>query len=308
MTSTSQLRSNSQTSDLSEDVLTINDINIVIDHDSVIDNNRIDTNINSNVNANVNDINTNKTSLNDIGLNVVLFNRIFSRNRGTLSQIVKSLSDMYDRLSTPVNEYQKILYPHIQQECLLCVDEYTKLVNSIDKNDYNVFGFYLNGPYNNGRRKITSTIHEQKSYGVSEYKETLRSINDRLRHIKTDCFRKNKLQTHIGSINTNTVFNRIIIFCDSYHKIIVDRLNEWTTFITHHRKTNETKYKSIDQHVTQPINQPINQSINKPINKPSRNRNTNQSQNKINTNNMHEKIDHSKYKWVTSNSLLVNKS
>lgn len=171
-----------------------------------------------------------------IDLSVVAFDRKFARNRGTLSQIVKSLLDMYDRLSTPFNDYQKTLYPHIQQECQHSVDEYVRLINDIDPNDYFVFGNYLNGSFNNGRRKPTPTIHEQKSYGVSEFKETLKSINDRLRHIKNDCVRRNK--TNIDGSDIYLLIDRVIIFCDEYHAVINSQLTNWHAFISHYRTTN----------------------------------------------------------------------
>ena len=152
----------------------------------------------------------------NIGLDVVLFDRKFSRCQGTVSQIVKSLEDMIERLSKPENEYQNGLYPQIQKECRLIVQKYNDLLNNVNKNDYYVFGFYLNGPKNNGKRKATTTRHERKSYGVSEYKETIKSINDRLRHIKIDCKRK----CHDSTRNNHDVFKQVIQFCDEYHQVI----------------------------------------------------------------------------------------
>src|SRR5258705_184412 len=125
---------------------------------------------------------------------------------------------MNDRLTNPTNDYQSGLYPHIQQACQQVVDSYITLMDTIDKEDYSVFGYYLNGPRNNGKRRNTTTRHEQKSYGVSEYKETLKSIDDRLRHIKNDCIRK----THDSTRNDHDVFNKVITFCDEYHKIVIE--------------------------------------------------------------------------------------
>lgn len=172
-----------------------------------------------------------RPSYDNIGLDVVNYDRTFSRNRGTLSQNVKSLEDMYDRLAEPFNDYQKGLYPHIQQECKLLVAEYNKLVDQIDPKHYSVHGYYLNGPHNNGKRKATTTRYEKKSYGVSEYKETLKSIDDRLRHIKIDCLRK----VRCDGEDFNAL-EGMIDFCDAYHEKIGTFLQRWDVFITNYRQ------------------------------------------------------------------------
>lgn len=204
---------------------------------SDINNTISNTTVNDSDNTTVNDsnnINDKKIDFSDISINVVLFERTFSRSRGTVSQIVKSLSDMADRLSTPTNAYQEGLYPHIQKECKTTVEQYNKLIDSIDQNDYYVFGFYLNGPSNDGKRKATTTPHERKSYGVSEYKETLKSVNDRLRHIKIDCIRKSRESAK----NNHDVFDRLIEFCDKFHKVINEHLKTWDDFIGEFRNQN----------------------------------------------------------------------
>ena len=173
-------------------------------------------------------------SFESIGLDVVNFKRTFCRNRGTLSQLVKSFIDMKERLSTPLNPYQSGLYPFIQSESQKVIDIYTTILSSVVPTDNYVFGYYINGPYNDGKRKPTTTYHEKKSYAFSEYKETLKSINDRLRHIKIDCQRKLKEKTR----NNLPIFERVIIFCDTYHQIINSCIASWDTFIAEYRKAN----------------------------------------------------------------------
>lgn len=176
-------------------------------------------------------INDNKTDFTDISLNIIAndFKRTHIRNRGTLGQLVYSLNDMIERLNNPTNEYQSALYPKIQSECKITVSEYNRLLSTIQTDDYFAIGRYLNGSRNNGKRKPTTTYYEKKSYGVSEYKETLKSMNDRLRHIKYDCLRKVKDTT--GTYPNKDTFNRMIVFCDDYHKVVNMRLEEWKTFM-----------------------------------------------------------------------------
>lgn len=170
----------------------------------------------------------------DISLNVVLYNRAYSRNKGTISQIIRSLVDMSERLLKPDNEYQTKLYPHIINECKSIVDKYNELLHTINPIDNRLFGYYLNGPLNNGKRKGTTTRHEYKSYGVSEFKETLKSIDDRLRHIKKDC----NVKKRDATITDNETFNRIVEFCDAYHLFINDKLKGWDEFIRTIRSEN----------------------------------------------------------------------
>ena len=178
----------------------------------------------------------NKHVFTDIGLDNVAteFKRTYVRNRGTLGQHVYSLNDMIERLDGPTNDYQNTLYPKIQQECKNVVSEYNKLLSTTQKDDYYLLGYYLNGAQNNGKRKAITTHYEKKSYGVSEYKETLKSINDRLRHIKFDCIRKSRDTTRTDQ----DILQRIVIFCDEYHTIVNNSLEEWNTFITDLRNTN----------------------------------------------------------------------
>ncbi len=178
-----------------------------------------------------------RVKFDNISLDVVSFNRTYLRNRGTLSQIVKSLIDMSERLSKPTNEYQQGLYPHIQKECKITVDVYNNMLQEVDHADYNVFGFYLNGPRNDGKRKATTTVHEMKSYAMSEFKETHKSINDRLRHIKLDCQRK----MHDNTRNNHDVFARMIVFCDAYHIVIDNGIKTWDEFIEEFRHSNGMK-------------------------------------------------------------------
>ena len=181
-------------------------------------------------------------NFNNIGLDVVSFSRTFCRNRGTLSQMVKSFEDMAERLSDPLNEYQKGLYPHIQSECKKIVESYSHLLSTISPDDNYVIGFYVNGPSNDGKRKATATAHEQKSYGVSEYKETLKSTNDRLRHIKIDCQRKLKENTR----ENHPVFQRMIDFCDTFHQTVNVHLIAWDTFIAQFRQNNNINHPHAD--------------------------------------------------------------
>ncbi len=212
--------------------------------------------------------NQNSISYDKISLDVVTYNRTFTRNRGTLSQIVKSLMDMKDRLSEPINQYQKGLYPQIQKECESTVQKYNELLQKVQISDYPIFGFYLNGPRNDGKRKPTNTSHELKSYGVSEFKETIKSMNDRMRHIKNDCMKKfhdvENPETETSDIPTS-VFTRMINFCDQYHCVLVDRLNEWDTFIVQFRETNGvTKETKLNEMAQKQRTRPVIKSV-KPV-------------------------------------------
>lgn len=180
--------------------------------------------------------NTNNTVFTDISLDNVApdFKRTYTRNRGTLGQLVYSLNDMIERLNEPMNDYQKILYPKIQTECKTVIETYNTLVSSVQPSDYYVVGYYLNGSRNNGKRKPTTSQYERKSYSVSEYRETLKSMNDRLRHIKYDCIRKSRDTTRTNQ----EVFQRMIVFCDEYHRMLNTQLDGWKTFIQELHNTN----------------------------------------------------------------------
>lgn len=175
----------------------------------------------------------------DISLNVVSFNRSFIRNQGTVSQVVKSLEDMSSRLTEPQNEYQEGLYPKIRKECDIVVEKYSELVGLIHESNYKLFGYYLNGSRNNGSRRPTRSKNENKKYELSEYKETLNTIDARLRYIKIDCIRK----SHDSTRFDQDELQKVIEFSDEFHKFIQVKLTEWSDFLDQFRKERGVEVK-----------------------------------------------------------------
>jgi hypothetical protein len=206
-------------------------------------------NMEQNIQENTQNLEKIPVDFSNIGLGVVVYDPMYFRNQGTISQIILSLQDMALRLIEPSNKYQEDLYPKIRSECTLMVDYYNQLVGSVDSKYFRYFGFYLNGPNNDGKRKPTTTLHERKRYNVSEFKETLKSVDDRLRHIKNDCIRKSKsidpnlTQDEINDTLDN--INTMIDFCDDYHKFVNDRLHEWNNFVNTSRNTNKIEHPVI---------------------------------------------------------------
>lgn len=163
----------------------------------------------------------------NIGLDMIDYNSKYRRCRGTLSQVIKSLEDMNRRLNEPINDYQKNIYPMIQSQARIVINKYNELLANVLVDDYYVFGRYLNGYHNNGSRRKTFTRHEQKTYESSEYKETLKSIRDRARHIQVDCMKK----CNSGKYTNRETFERMVIFCSKITSLINERFNEWDRFI-----------------------------------------------------------------------------
>lgn len=170
----------------------------------------------------------------NIGLDMIDYNSKYRRCRGTLSQIIKSLVDMDRRLNEPKNDYQKSIYPMIQIQARIVIKKYNELLDNVLLEDYYVFGRYLNGYNNDGSRRKTFTRHEQKTYEMSEYKETLKSIRDRARHIQVDCMKK----CNGGKYANRETFERMIIFCGKITSHINERFEEWDGFIDDARKRN----------------------------------------------------------------------
>ena len=179
------------------------------------------------------------TTYEKIGLDVVVYDAKFARCRGTLSQLVVSLDDMRKRIASTEsqNDYQKVLYTQIQKQCTEVYEKYIQLVNDINPSDYSAFGYYLNGPQNNGKRRATTNFRERKRYENSEFKETIRSVDDRLRHIKNDCIRKVRDSGADGS--DNELNNRIIAFTDSLHQFVQTSIEQWNTTVSSAREANQ---------------------------------------------------------------------
>jgi hypothetical protein len=173
-----------------------------------------------------------RPSYDNISLDVVEFKRTFIRNRGTISQVIKSLSDMKERLNNPQNEYQKGLYPKICDECESVVSKYSEMVDNIDKTNYKLFGYYLNGGRNNGSCRPTRSRNENKKYELSEYKETLNTIDSRLRYMKINCIRKIRDTTRFDDEN----LQKVIDFSDELHTFIQEKLKNWVDFLDLFRK------------------------------------------------------------------------
>ena len=158
---------------------------------------------------------------------VVRYNRNFTRSRGTLGQIVRSIQDMKDRSQNPDpnNAYQVNLYPEIILMCDKIVNRYLELISKIPHCDYIVFGSYLNGTNNDGQMKETNIRHEQKAYRYSQMKETLKSVRDRLRHILANAKRCSKDYTR--NRENRKIFKRVINFCLQFLSDVESYIATW---------------------------------------------------------------------------------
>ena len=170
-------------------------------------------------------------SFDSIDLSVVLYDRRYSSNRGSISQLIVSLRDMKERIDgTATSDYQRELYSDIQMICQNTVDIYEHELKQIPVTDYRLYGYYLNGAYNNGKlRRSIARPDRNGTYRVSVYghatiRKTLHDIDDRVRHIKYDCINRIKNNT---SYDANAQ-QRLIEMCDRIHTYVVNALNKWT--------------------------------------------------------------------------------
>lgn len=181
----------------------------------------------------------------NISLDVIEYDSKYSRCRGTLGQLVRSLQDMSHRVTNQKtdNLYATELYTQIAKQCDELVYRYSQLIQGVAPDRYRSYGYYLNGPLNNGKRRPTTTENERKRYGNSELKETLRSINDRLRHIKRDCIRKKHEE---NARDNDEVLESIIEFSNTYYKFVRDQLNTWYNFLDKAREKHGILKKKAD--------------------------------------------------------------
>jgi hypothetical protein len=188
----------------------------------------------------------NERKFENIDIGVIEFDAKYIRARGTVSQIVKSLDHMKSKLENPKDDFQKEIYPKMSTLCNQILEKYDNLVQFIYEGDYCEFGHYLNGPSNNGKRKKTTNKNELKTYETSEFLETLRSIDDRLRHIKNNCHKRISISTSSTSSTSYRTYSevdiemlkRVIEFCDKYHLFLREKMEDWKQFI----KTTREKY------------------------------------------------------------------
>jgi len=171
-----------------------------------------------------------KTEYLNIGIDVIAYDAKYSRSYGTVGQLVRSLQDMSRRVSEKESAdiYHTELHSQIVQQCNELVEVYGKLVSAILPEEYSIFGYYLNGSQNNGKRRQIANKKEMKRYEFSRLTETLRSIDDRLRYIKYDCIRK-KQDTQCSE--PRTVLDNVILFSDTYHTEIRRQLTTWYDFV-----------------------------------------------------------------------------
>ena len=173
-----------------------------------------------------------EVSFDDISLKVVEYNPEYRRTRATVSQLLRAFEDMHKRLNDTENDYQKKLYPYIQQQCKNIPEKYSELLGKIAKEDYNIFGLYLNGSRNNGSRKSTNVRAEMRKFRDSQYKELLRSIDDRLHFTRRDAEKKMRDITR----NDSAVFKRYVEFANTFKEFIKNKMAEWRTFVDETRK------------------------------------------------------------------------
>lgn len=160
----------------------------------------------------------------------------YTRSKGSMGQIVRSLIDMYDRL-IPINDYQQKLYPFIRKFITDFVLMYSNLVNKLNDScqsygdtQYISKLIYNKGYMYNVRNRIIPK-HEKKPYGVSQLKETFKSIMDRA-YIVRDIIGVNELNKSSNLVNNLTEFSDEIIH------VIKKYIKEWDVVIENLRSNN----------------------------------------------------------------------
>jgi len=178
----------------------------------------------------------------NIGLEVIKYDEKYSRSSGTVGQLVCSLQHMSKRVvdGKDVDAYHTELRAQIGKQCNESVEFYEKLVTSVAPSEYVTFGYYLNGSLNNGKRRPIFAKNERKCYEASKLNETLRSIDDRLRHIKYACIRKKRDDQ---AVESTPVLENVILFSNSYHEEIQRQLKTWYNFVKELRVKHDFKTK-----------------------------------------------------------------
>lgn len=178
----------------------------------------------------------------------------YTRSKGSLGQVVRSLIDMHDRIH-PENEYQKNLYPTIKMFIHEFVNSYSQIYYGMDNKcmSRSEMRYIHSIIYKNTyiTTKSTSPRHERKPYRYSQLRETFRSIMNRAEHIKEQAEEGNlkELKRNVGikylsddnlsiTIPNENTYETLITFCEELIGITNRSINGWDIIIKQIQKLN----------------------------------------------------------------------
>jgi hypothetical protein len=187
-----------------------------------------------------------RPSYDTIDLSVVSYNETFMMNKGTLSQIVKSLEVMGEqKVDEEKSDYEKDIIQLVQSGCESVVEKYNSMVEEIDSEDYKLFGYFLNGYKNNGQQSGTKNKNEMKIYKYSNFRASLFCICNRLKFIKLGCLKKMNDITR----DDKEQLQRLVDFCDEFFSFIKEQISNWNENVSSLREKHDIKIEEKDDAV-----------------------------------------------------------
>lgn len=120
----------------------------------------------------------------NLSLTDISYDDKYKLNQASVSQLVRGMQEMGNRLGEPTNEYQKHLYPTIKTLCENIVVEFSKLLNAHNEIDKDIRKYNLHG-YNGKIRKPVSIrgVKHGVIYKYANFGDYTKCITQRLTYL-----------------------------------------------------------------------------------------------------------------------------
>lgn len=105
-------------------------------------------------------------------------------NQGSASQLVRGMTEMVARLTEPINEYQKELYPALRSIVAEFVEKYEQLLTTTNQTEYEISRYNLHGY--SGRVKMpisTRGVKYNLVYKYANFGDYLKTVTQRLKFV-----------------------------------------------------------------------------------------------------------------------------
>lgn len=144
----------------------------------------------------------------------IKYNPRWRINKGALSQLIYHLNIMAQNTKNNKNnnKFQIKMFPIINDICHQIINNYHFLLNKylLDSDSKNIFPYFICGPLNNGTMfKPTTNKKEMRTYDYCELGITMRTIKDRLFHIKRVANNRINNDKYCNDID---IYNNLILF------------------------------------------------------------------------------------------------
>lgn len=170
------------------------------------------------------------TSVNlNLTLNDVPYDEKYRLNQASVTQLVRGLQEMANRLSEPTNDYQKELYPALKTIVNNFVNKYIEILQCTSEVEREVKRFNLHGY--SGKLKnavLTKGVKYSLVYKFANFGDYLKSVTQRMKYI----MERQLPQRYVTNSQEGTSYSSLKTQVQEFLTYLSEVENSWNTVVS----------------------------------------------------------------------------